>query len=64
MRLLKKEVPFYWDERAQISFEVLKKSLSSALVLIPPDYSKDFILYLATSESTIGMVLVQEDESL
>ena len=29
-----------------------------------PDYSKDFILYLAASESTIGVVLVQEDDKL
>ena len=64
MHLLKKEVPFYCDEQAQRSFEALKKSLSSALVLSPPDYSKDFIMYLAMSEATIGMVLVQDDESL
>ena len=30
----------------------------------PPDYSRDFILYLAASESTIGVVLVQEDDKL
>ena len=30
----------------------------------PPDYSRDFLLYLATSESTIGLVLVQEDDKL
>ena len=29
-----------------------------------PDYSKDFILYLAASEATIGMVLLQEDDNL
>lgn len=47
MHFLKKEVPFYWDERDQRYFEILKKSLSSALVLGPPDYNRDFILYLA-----------------
>ena len=36
----------------------------STLLLHPPDYSRDFILYLATSESTIGVVLVQEDDNL
>ena len=36
----------------------------SAPLLHPPDYSRDFILYLATSESTIGVVLVQEDDNL
>ena len=30
----------------------------------PPDYSRDFILYLAVSESTIWVVLVQEDDKL
>lgn len=64
MRLLKKEVPFYWDDQAWRSFEALKKALSSAPILSPPDYSKDFILYLAVSKATIRMVLVQEDESL
>ena len=64
MRLLKKEVHSYWDGQAQRSFEALKKALSLAPVLSPPDYSRDFILYLAASDSTIGMVLVQEDDSL
>jgi len=64
MCLLKKEVPFYWDEWAERCFEALKKALSTTPVLSPPDYSKDFILYLAMSEATIGMVLVQEDDNL
>ena len=32
--------------------------------MCPPDYSRDFILYLAASESTIGVVLVQEDDKI
>jgi hypothetical protein len=32
-------------------------------LLHPPDYTKDYILYLAASTSTISMVLVQEDSS-
>jgi hypothetical protein len=31
-------------------------------LLRPPNYNKDFLLYLAAAESTIGMVLVQEDD--
>jgi hypothetical protein len=49
---------------AQCSFEVLKCALTSVPLLCPPDYDKDFLLHLATAESTIGMVLVQEDDSL
>jgi hypothetical protein len=64
MRLLKKDVHFYWDEAAQHSFNVLKHALTSAPLLRPPNYNKDFLLYLATAESTIDVVLVQEDDLL
>ena len=64
MRLLNKGVLFLWDGFAQRSFDALKKSLTSTPVLSPPDYSRDFLLYLAAAESTIGMVLVQEDDAL
>ena len=64
MHLLKQDTPFVWDETAQLAFEALKKALLSAPLLRPPDYSRDFILYLVASESTIGVVLVQEDDKL
>ena len=64
MRPLKQDTPFVWDETTQLAFEELKKALLSAPLLHPPDYSRDFILYLAASESTIGVVLVQEDDKL
>eukprot|EP00253_Pinus_taeda_P014554 PITA_14554 len=59
MRLLKKGIPFLWDDFAQRSFNDLKKALTSAPLLSPPNYSRDFLLYRAAAESTIGMVLVQ-----
>jgi hypothetical protein len=64
MCLLKKDVPFHWEEVAQCSFAVLKRTLTSTPLLQPPNYNKYFLLYLATAESTIGMVLVQEDDFL
>jgi hypothetical protein len=63
MRLLKKDVPFFWDEYAQLSFDALKHALTTAPLLWPPNNNKDFLLYLAAAKSTIGMVLVQEDDS-
>ena len=54
MRLLKKDT----------TFDALKRALASAWVISPPDYSRDFLLYVAASMETIGMVLVQEDEEL
>jgi hypothetical protein len=35
--------------------------VNHAPLLHPPEYTKDYILYLATYTSTIAMVLVQED---
>jgi hypothetical protein len=63
MHLLKKDVPFFWDEATQHSFNALKHALTTAPLLRPPNYNKDFLLYLAATESTIGTVLVQEDDS-
>ena len=64
MRLLKKGIPLFWDEFSQRSFDALKKALTFAPLLSPPDYSRDFLLYLATVESTRGMVLVWEDDDV
>ena len=64
MCLLKKDTPFWWDEQAQESFDALKQALASDSVLIPPDYSCDFLIYVAMSMETVGMVLDQEDEEL
>jgi hypothetical protein len=62
-RLLKKGSEFVWDTIANNAFEALKLSLMHALLLFPPDYSRDYFLYLAASNYTIGMVLVQEDDA-
>ena len=58
MRLLKQNIPFHWDDIAQKSFEKLKTLLVNAPLLRPPNYHRDFTLYLAAAFSTIGMVLV------
>ena len=62
MRLLKKDVPFHWDNATQRYFDALKHALTTSPLLRPPNYNKDFLLYLAAAESTIDMVLVQEDD--
>jgi hypothetical protein len=56
------QVPFSWDDRAQCSFDALKHAITSTPVLHPPDYNRDFLLYLATFDSSISMVLVQTDD--
>ena len=49
MRLLRKGVPFVWDDFAQRSFDALKKALVSAPLLSPLDYGRDFLLYLTAA---------------
>jgi hypothetical protein len=63
MRLLQNNVPFIWDDTSQWSFNSLKHALTHAPLLHPPEYTKDYILYLAASTSTIAMVLVEEDSN-
>jgi hypothetical protein len=64
MTSLKKDFPFHWDEATQRSFAALKSALISTPLLRPPNYNKYFLLYLVIVDSTIGMVLVQEDDLL
>jgi hypothetical protein len=61
--LLKKGSEFISDKVANNAFEALKLSLTKAPLLFPLDYSRDYFLYLATSEYTISMVLIQEDDN-
>ena len=61
MHLLKKDTPFFWDDQAQCTFENLKHTLTHSRMIHPSDYSKEFLLYIAASATTIAMVLVQEN---
>ena len=59
MYLLKKGVPFIWDDQDQHSFDSLKNRITTTMSIHPPDYMQDYILYLATYTFTIIMVLAQ-----
>ena len=64
MHLLKKDTPLLWNERAKGSFNTLKKSMVSSPILSTHDYNRDLLLYVAVSQETIAMVMVQEDDEL
>jgi hypothetical protein len=61
--LLKRGYNFVWDNTTNKALESLKLTLTHTTLLFPPDYSRDYFLYLVALESTIDMVLVQEDDS-
>ena len=47
------------NEHAQTTFDDLKTSLSNAPLISPPDYDRDYILYLSTSTISSAGVLIQ-----
>jgi hypothetical protein len=62
LKLLKKDTPFVWDQQAQNLFKEIKSALTNTPLLRPPNYNKDFLLYLSASDTTIGIILVQIDD--
>lgn len=62
MHFLKKGVPFILYDEAQWSLDVIKHTLTTTPLLHPLEYTQEYILYFTASTSTIGMVLVQEDD--
>jgi hypothetical protein len=59
-RLLEKNKDFNWTEECQVSFEELKKRLTSAPVLTLPDITKKFDIYCDASQHGLGCVLMQD----
>lgn len=57
--MLKKDSVAKSMEEAMKSFNLVKYSLSTALVLISPNYTQHFILFLFASEHTMVAVLMQ-----
>jgi hypothetical protein len=47
LHLLCHDIPFRWDEHAQTTFDDLKVVLSNAPLISPPNYDRDYILYLS-----------------
>lgn len=60
--LLARKKTFVWTEEAQKAFDLLKEKMTSAPVLINPDYGKPFILQCDASTYGIGAVLAQADD--
>ncbi len=61
-RLLRKDVPFVWDDSCQQAFEYLKNSLTSRPILRVPDPDRPFRIECDASDFAIGAVLTQKDE--
>lgn len=60
--LLKKGKGFQWTPEAESAFQVLKEKLSSAPILVSPNYTKPFVLQCDASKLGVGAVLTQLNE--
>jgi hypothetical protein len=58
--LLKIQTKFIWSSECEKAFGILKKSLTTALVLAQPDIEKPFDVYCDASGIGLGYVLMQE----
>jgi len=59
-KLTHKGQAFEWNEACEFSFQELKKKLTSALVLILLDPTKNFEVYCEACGQGLGCVLMQE----
>ena len=60
--LLKKDVPFKWDNEGKLSFQHIKEEIAITLVLVNLDFAKDFIIFSFASKDTIVGVLLQKND--
>ena len=58
--LLKKDKKFEWTPQCEHSFQELKRCLTSTPVLVPPYFSKDFVIYCDGSREGLGCILMQD----
>ncbi|GKA64224.1 putative reverse transcriptase domain-containing protein [Tanacetum coccineum] len=61
-KLTQKNVKFVWGDKQEAAFQLLKKKLCSAPILVLLEGSKDFIIYCDASIKGLGIVLMQREK--
>jgi len=60
--LLNKDVVFKFDDECSMAFQTLKDKLTTALMMITPDWSKEFELTCDASDYAMGTILGQRQD--
>ncbi|GJR25459.1 reverse transcriptase domain-containing protein [Tanacetum coccineum] len=60
--LLEKDTPFFFSSECQSSFEILKKKLTEAFILVSPDWDLPFELMCDASDFFVGAILGQRKD--
>jgi hypothetical protein len=58
--LLEKDKKFEWTSACEVSFQELKKRLTTARILVMPDMEKPFSIYCDASGQGLGCALMQD----
>ncbi|KAL0283179.1 UNVERIFIED_CONTAM: hypothetical protein Sangu_2907500 [Sesamum angustifolium] len=60
--LMKKDIPFQWDEACDKAFKSIKSYLMKPPVLVAPVPGRPLILYVAALERSVGILLAQKND--
>ncbi|GJX72067.1 putative reverse transcriptase domain-containing protein [Tanacetum coccineum] len=61
-KLTHKSMKFYWGEKAEAVFQLLKQKLCSESILALPEGSENFVVYCDASHKGLGAVLMQREK--
>lgn len=61
-KLLSHNVHYTWTVETEEAFQKLKEKLTTAPILVYPDFTKKFYLYTDASDAGLGAVLSQKDD--
>ncbi|GJS18817.1 putative reverse transcriptase domain-containing protein [Tanacetum coccineum] len=61
-KLTQKSMKFYWGEKAEAAFQLLKQKLCSAPMLALPEGSENFVVYCDALHKGLGAVLMQKEK--
>jgi hypothetical protein len=60
--MLRKGNEFKWTIESRNSFDQIKNDLTEVLMLMSPDYSKDFLIFYFASFDIVETILLQKNE--
>ena len=61
-KLLNKDAAYEWTQECQGNFDTLKSNMASALILVFPDWDKDFHVHVDAYSLELGVILAQIGE--
>ncbi|GJV73058.1 putative reverse transcriptase domain-containing protein [Tanacetum coccineum] len=61
-KLTQKRIKFYWGEKEEKAFQLIKQKMCSAPILALPEGSEDFVVYCDASHKGLGAVLMQREK--